>query len=100
MARNWYPVINYELCDECGACTDKCMYGVYNKEKAPRPVVVYPEGCIDGCHGCADLCPAGAIEYFGDRSLSYDCGCGVDSCEEGCGGGCSCGCEDREDGNE
>lgn len=24
MAKNWYPVIDYTLCVECGNCTDKC----------------------------------------------------------------------------
>ncbi|WP_243145980.1 4Fe-4S binding protein [Clostridium chromiireducens] len=22
MSKSWYPVINYELCTECGACVD------------------------------------------------------------------------------
>lgn len=33
MAKNWYPVIDYTLCVECGNCTDKCKRGVYDKEK-------------------------------------------------------------------
>lgn len=76
MSATWYPVINYELCTECGTCVNKCTHGVYNKEKAPRPVVVMPEGCIQGCHGCGNLCPNGAIEYFGEITAT------------GCEGGC------------
>ena len=35
----------------------KCTHGVYNKAKAPTPVVVNPDGCVDHCHGCDNLCP-------------------------------------------
>lgn len=79
MSKTWYPMINYELCTECGTCVNKCTHGVYNKEKAPRPVVVLPEGCVQGCKGCGNLCPNGAIEYFGDSKVE---------CEAG---GCCCG---------
>lgn len=104
MSKNWYPVINYEKCIECGNCVDMCPHGVYNKEKSPRPVVIYTEGCIEGCHGCGSNCPAEAIEYFGDRELSAvvygegcGCGCGCGSSTQDCGCGCGsstqgCGC--------
>jgi NAD-dependent dihydropyrimidine dehydrogenase PreA subunit len=81
MSKTWYPMINSEKCAECGACVEKCTHGVYNKEKAPRPVVVYPEGCVQGCKGCGNLCPNGAIEYFGDAApAAAECGC-----NPGCG---------------
>ena len=32
------------------------------------PVVVNTEGCIEGCRGCGNLCPNGAIQYIGDNS--------------------------------
>lgn len=90
MSKNWYPVINHELCTECGNCTKKCKHSVYDKAKAPRPVVVKPEGCIQGCHGCGVLCPNGAIEYFGDV---IDSGSNGECCEnKPCEGGrCNCG---------
>lgn len=90
MSKGWYPVINYELCAECGGCVDMCKHGVYNKAKAPRPVVVYPEGCVQGCRGCGNNCPNGAIEYFGDTNSAdtESCGCG---CESGPAEGCGCG---------
>lgn len=78
MSKTWYPVINYDLCIECGTCTDKCKHGVYDKSQEPRPVVIYPQGCIQGCHGCGNLCPSDAIEYFGDNGKSGNnaCNCG------------------------
>ena len=70
MSKNWYPVIDEENCIECGACVKKCTHKVYSKADAPRPVVVFPEGCVQGCHGCAALCPSEAISYFGDTGNS------------------------------
>ena len=61
MAKKWYPVIDILTCMECGSCVNKCSHGVYDKEKAPVPVVVNPDGCVDHCHGCGNLCPQGAI---------------------------------------
>jgi len=66
MAKKWYPVIDILTCQECGSCVAKCTHGVYDKSKAPVPVVVNPDNCIDHCHGCGNLCPIGAIAYVGD----------------------------------
>lgn len=66
MAKTWYPIIDYSICKECGTCVEKCAHGVFDPEKAPCPVVVNPGACIDHCHGCGSLCPAGAITYVGD----------------------------------
>jgi len=79
MSKEWYPMINYELCTECGICITKCRHGVY-KQGQDRPVVVYAEGCIHGCHGCGNICPAGAISYVGENL-------------ENGGNVCCCGCE-------
>jgi NAD-dependent dihydropyrimidine dehydrogenase PreA subunit len=88
MSKKWYPVIDYIECIECGACTDLCKHGVYDLKKSPSPVVVFPEGCVEGCHGCGNLCPVNAITYVGDKVNADDsCGCG---CESGCELGCSC----------
>ncbi|HQJ24511.1 MAG TPA: DUF2703 domain-containing protein [Bacillota bacterium] len=66
MARTWYPVIDYGKCTECGSCVAQCPHGVFDKVKAPTPVVDRPGRCIDHCHGCGNRCPAGAITYVGD----------------------------------
>ncbi len=85
MAKAWYPMINYENCIECGVCVDMCSHGVYDKVKSPRPVVIYPDGCVQGCKGCGSQCPADAIEYFGDTEGSAVGGCG-----------CGCGCDEND----
>lgn len=74
MAGKWYPVINYESCIECGACVDRCTHGVY-KTGTNKPMVIYTDGCIDGCRGCQKLCPTDSIEYFGDTGEASSCGC-------------------------
>ena len=68
MAKNWYPVIDILECAECGTCVAKCSHGVYDKSKAPVPVIVAPDSCIDRCHGCGNKCPKGAITYEGDNT--------------------------------
>ncbi len=80
MSKTWYPVIDYTACSECGACVDMCKHGVYDKKRAPTPVVVSPEGCVQGCHGCGNNCPSGAIQYVGDAERKSDCGCGSGCC--------------------
>lgn len=81
MSKQWYPVIDYVNCVECGTCVNKCSHGVYEKEKAPAPLVIYPEGCVDGCHGCGNLCPQNAISYVGDvdNKAKSGCGCGCNN---------------------
>lgn len=75
MSKTWYPVIDYSLCKECGDCLNKCKHGVY-EEKEKCPVVVYPDGCVQGCHGCQKLCPTGAIKYVGDTNHKQEFRCG------------------------
>ncbi|PKM94406.1 MAG: 4Fe-4S ferredoxin [Firmicutes bacterium HGW-Firmicutes-1] len=74
MSKMWYPVIDYSLCKECGACINLCRQGVYEKEVF-KPKVINPDGCIQGCHGCGNLCPLSAIEYVGDTNDLKNIGC-------------------------
>lgn len=89
MAKGWYPVIDYVTCVECGTCAAKCPHGVYNLAKAPSPVVLKPQNCVDHCHGCGNRCPVGAITYVGDDT-GWTPPSGSLDVEEPC---CSCGCE-------
>ena len=68
MSKKWYPVIDYVECAECGTCVKMCSHKVYDVKKAPSPVVVNSEGCVQGCHGCGNKCPNGAITYVGDNT--------------------------------
>lgn len=75
MSKTYYPVINYDLCIECGACVNKCTHDVYEKG-TNSPNVVLVDGCVDGCTGCQKLCPVGAIDYVGADKGKSACGCG------------------------
>ncbi len=69
MAKNWYPVVNETLCVQCGRCVNLCTknkHFVYETDQPTKPTVTAPENCVDHCHGCGNLCPQGAITYFGD----------------------------------
>ena len=48
MSLNWYPIINYENCTECGSCFNKCTHGVYEQE-GNHTIVVQPANCIENC---------------------------------------------------
>lgn len=87
MSKSWYPVIDYSLCTECGTCVNMCCHSVYDLKKAPVPVVVNPQGCVQGCKGCGSKCPYGAITYVGDigTGAGEPCSCG---CSDGKGGSC------------
>ncbi len=67
MAKKWYPVIDILECIECGTCVSRCSHGVYDKKKAPVPVVINPDACVNHCHGCGNICPKGAIAYVGEK---------------------------------
>ena len=66
MSLGWYPIVNGELCSSCGVCYGFCSHGVYEWNEEDGPIVVQPENCIHGCHGCENQCPSQAIRYYGD----------------------------------
>ncbi len=60
----WYPRIDPAKCVGCGLCTIVCHREVYSYDFADRrSVVVKPYNCLVGCQTCANLCPAGAIDF-------------------------------------
>lgn len=65
MAKNWYPIINEDLCANCNTCIDFCENDVFENGDL-HPKVVNPDGCIELCLGCSKICPNEAITYFGD----------------------------------
>jgi len=60
---SWYPVIDYDLCTNCGQCMDFCLFGVYERMADKSIKVVKPENCKDNCPACARICPHVAIIF-------------------------------------
>jgi len=53
------PVINEELCDHCGKCSEFCQYNALFVSK--KKVSFFPELC-HSCGGCTIICPTEAIK--------------------------------------
>ncbi len=53
------PVVNEEVCDHCGICSQVCEYHAIIT--LANQVMVFPELC-HSCYGCLEMCPLGAIE--------------------------------------
>jgi len=67
MTKNWYPIIDHDICTGCLTCVDFCPHEVYGIEDG-KPVVEHPEHCVEFCEGCSKICPTGSINYFGQTS--------------------------------
>jgi len=66
MAKNWYPIINYDNCTGCFECVEFCPHGVL-EAKDSKPFVSNPDDCVEFCRGCQKgACDADAITYFGE----------------------------------
>ena len=81
MSKLWHPMINQSKCAGCMACYDMCKHGVFTIEN-DKPKVIYREGCVEGCHGCGNQCPQGAIIYSGDFKSAIKCACNCDERDE------------------
>lgn len=66
-ARVMVPVINQDLCINCGECSSHCQFNAL--VTLPDSVLLFPELC-HGCGLCARICPAGAITE-GEREIGY-----------------------------
>lgn len=58
----WYPVLDYDRCNHCGACLEFCLFGVYDKENK-SVIAADPGKCKPGCPACARVCPEQAIIF-------------------------------------
>jgi len=61
------PVINQDLCINCGKCSSHCQFNAL--ATLPNNVLLFPELC-HGCGLCVRICPAGAITE-GKREIGY-----------------------------
>lgn len=68
MAKNWYPIIDVDLCSNCEACVNFCQHDVF-ESGVDHPAVINPDNCVEFCRGCGKICPEEAISYFGDLSV-------------------------------
>ena len=59
----WYPVIDYERCQNCKQCLGFCLFGVFGLDVAGRVEVKQPGNCKTGCPACARVCPEAAIMF-------------------------------------
>jgi NAD-dependent dihydropyrimidine dehydrogenase PreA subunit len=65
MAKNWYPIIDYERCTACLLCVNFCPHEVFDVSEDGEPVVANPENCVEFCQGCLKgACDEDAISYF------------------------------------
>jgi MinD superfamily P-loop ATPase len=54
------PVVDYELCDYCGACARACQYNAIFA--TPQKILIFPDLCHN-CGGCALVCPKKALTW-------------------------------------
>jgi Pyruvate/2-oxoacid:ferredoxin oxidoreductase delta subunit len=59
----WFPVIDYDRCQNCRQCLQFCLFGVYGTDEGGRVRVVKPEKCKTNCPACARICPHAAIIF-------------------------------------
>jgi len=70
----WFPVIDYDRCENCGQCLNFCLFGVYESDKENKVRVVNPAGCKTNCPACARACPQKAIIFpkYSDCPINGD----------------------------
>ena len=59
----WYPVVDFESCENCLECLNFCLFGVFNIDESGQLFVEQPDACRDGCPACARVCPSQAIMF-------------------------------------
>lgn len=64
----WYPTIDEDLCDGCGACLRMCRTGALVAAPDGKVSVAEPFACVVGCSACANLCKPHAL-LFPPRSV-------------------------------
>jgi NAD-dependent dihydropyrimidine dehydrogenase PreA subunit len=70
----WFPVVDYDRCQNCKQCMNFCLFGVYGLSSEGRVEVQNPSGCKTNCPACARMCPAQAIIFpkYADAPINGD----------------------------
>lgn len=70
----WFPVIDYDRCQNCKQCMNFCLFGVYGLSPEGRVQVQNPAGCKTNCPACARMCPVSAIIFpkYGESPINGD----------------------------
>jgi NAD-dependent dihydropyrimidine dehydrogenase PreA subunit len=59
----WYPVIDYQRCNNCLECLNFCLFGVFSLDEDNSILIEQPDACRPGCPACSRICPEGAIMF-------------------------------------
>jgi len=59
----WFPVIDYDRCQNCKQCLAFCLFGVFALDDDGQVVVAKPDRCKTNCPACARVCPHVAIIF-------------------------------------
>ncbi len=59
----WYPVIDYDRCENCMECLNFCLFGVLGVDESQQIIVEQPDACRSGCPACSRVCPSRAIMF-------------------------------------
>jgi len=59
----WFPVIDYDRCQNCKQCMNFCLFGVYGLSQQGKVEVQKPANCKTNCPACARICPQTAIIF-------------------------------------
>ena len=70
----WFPVIDYERCQNCKQCFGFCLFGVYQLCDDETVEVRNPANCKTNCPACAKACPHSAIIFpkYGEEPVNGD----------------------------
>ena len=70
----WFPVIDYDRCENCKQCFGFCLFGVYELCEDGRVEVRNPANCKTNCPACARACPSSAIIFpkYADAPINGD----------------------------
>ena len=70
----WFPVIDYDRCENCRQCLNFCLFGVYELSEEDVVEVRKPANCKTNCPACARACPHCAIIFakYSDSPINGD----------------------------